>query len=140
MSYIMNDLLTIATCTVAESARIAFFQSAGERLPASKGFAALSAALSAAFTAAEQMARGHGIAGMLIAPVAWLFVVWTASLVERKIDYRIASALLLGSIPVCVGLIMFAGYDLLELAVAAWGTAVMFNVLIKQNKEWSLWR
>jgi hypothetical protein len=35
---------------------------------------------------------------------------------------------------------MFAGHDLLELVVAAWGAAVMFNVLIKQNKEWSLWR
>jgi hypothetical protein len=81
----MNDLLAIATCTVAESARIAFFQSAGERLPASKGFAALSAA----FTAAVQMARGHGIAGMLIAPAAWLFVVWMASLVGRKIDYSL---------------------------------------------------
>jgi hypothetical protein len=86
------------------------------------------------------MSRGHGIAGMLIAPPVWLFVVWTASRVGRKIDYRIASALLLGSIPVCAVLILVAGRDLWEWAVAAWGAAVMLNVLVKQNKEWLLWR
>jgi hypothetical protein len=136
----MKYLLVLGASTVAESARIATFQSAGERLPASKWVAAWSAALSIAFTAAEQMSRGHGIAGMLIAPPVWLFVVWTASRVGRKIDYRIASALLLGSIPVCAVLILVAGRDLWEWAVAAWGAAVMLNVLVKQNKEWLLWR
>jgi hypothetical protein len=35
---------------------------------------------------------------------------------------------------------MVAGHDLLEWVAAAWGTGVALNVLIKQNKEWSLWR
>ena len=136
----MKELLMLVREIMVRAFGIATLQSVGKDLPESKGFAAWSAALSAAFIAGEQMARDHGIAGMLIAPAAWLFVVWTASRVGRKIDYRIASALLLGSIPVCVVLILVAGRDLWEWAVAAWGAAVMLNVLVKQNKEWSSWR
>jgi len=135
----MKELFNLLRVTVVRAFEIATFQSVGKDLPESKEFAVWSSALSVAFVVGEQMARGHGIAGMLIVPAAWLFVVWTASRAGRKIDYRIASALLLGSIPVCAVLILVAGHDLWEWAVAAWGAAVLFNVLFKQNKEWSSW-
>lgn len=136
----MKELLMLVHQTLVRAFEIATFRSAGKGLPESQGFAVWPAVLSASSIAGEQMARDHGIADMLIAPAVWLFVVWTASRVGRKIDYRIASALLLGSIPVCAVLILVAGRDLWEWAVAAWGAAVMLNVLVKQNKEWSSWR
>ncbi|MEO1767949.1 hypothetical protein [Thiobacter aerophilum] len=135
----MKELFLLLRETVARAFEIATFRSVGHDLPESKGFATCLAVLSAAFVAGEQLARGHGIAGMLIAPAAWLLVVWTSSLVEGKVSYRIASALLLGSAPICVALIVVAGHDWLEWVVAAWGAAVMLNVLVKQNKEWSSW-
>lgn len=136
----MKELLMLVREIMVRAFGIATFQSVGKELPDSKGFAIWSAALSVAFIAGEQMARGHGIVGMLIAPAAWLFVVWTASRVGRKIDYRIASALLLGSIPVCAVLILVAGRDLWEWGVAAWGAFVMLNVLARQHEGWSPWR
>lgn len=136
----MKEVFLLMRETIVRAFQIATLQSVGKELPDSKGFAILSAALSAAFVAGEQLARGHGIAGMLIVPAAWLFVVWTASRVEGKISYRIASALLLGSIPVCAVLILVAGRDLWEWAVAAWGASVMLNVLARQHEGWSPWR
>lgn len=136
----MKELLMLVREIMVRAFGIATFQSVGKELPDSKGFAIWSAALSVAFIAGEQMARGHGIVGMLIAPAAWLFVVWTASRVGRKIDYRIASALLLGSIPMCAVLILVAGRDLWEWGVAAWGAFVMLNVLARQHEGWSPWR
>lgn len=136
----MKEMFLLMRETIVRAFEIATFRSVGSDLPESKGFATWSAALSAAFVAGEQLARGHGIVGMLIAPAAWLFVVWTASRVGRKIDYRIASALLFGSLPVCAVLILVAGSDLWEWAAAAWGAFVMLNVLARQHKEWSPWR
>lgn len=136
----MKELLMLVRETLVRAFGIATFQSVGKELPDSKGFAIWSAALSAAFIAGEQMARDHGIVGMLITPAAWLFVVWTASRAGRKIDYRIASAILLGSIPVCAVMILVAGNDLLEWAVAAWGAFAMLNVIVQQHEEWSSWR
>lgn len=135
----MKELLLLMRETIVRAFEIATFRSAGSDLPESKGFATWLAALSAAFVAGEQLARGHGIAGMLITPPAWLFVVWVSSRVEGRINYRIASALLLGSIPVCAGLMLVAGHDLWEWAVAAWGAFVMLNVLVQQHEEWSPW-
>lgn len=136
----MKEIFLLVRETIVRAFQIATFRSVGSDLPESKGFATWSAASSAAFVAGEQLARGHGIAGMLIAPAAWLFVVWASSRVEGKITYRIASALLLGSIPVCAVLILVAGRDLWEWAAAAWGAFVMLNVLARQHKEWSPWR
>lgn len=135
----MKELLMLVRETMIRAFEIATLQPVVKDLPESKGFAAWSAALSTAFIAGGEMARGHGIAGMFLTPAAWLFVVWTASRVGRKIEYRIASALLLGSIPVSAVTILVAGRNLWEWAVAAWGAAVMLNVLVKHHKEWSSW-
>ncbi|KAA3421817.1 hypothetical protein, partial [Streptococcus pneumoniae] len=81
----MKELLLLMRETIVRAFEIATFRSAGSDLPESKGFATWLAALSAAFVAGEQLARGYGIAGMLIAPAAWLFVVWASSRVEGKI-------------------------------------------------------
>jgi hypothetical protein len=136
----MKELFMLVRETVWRSFEIATFRSVGPDLPQAKGFATVLAVLSAAFVAGEQLARGHGIVGMLIAPPAWLFVVWTASRAGRKTDYRLASALFLGSIPVCAALIMVAGVKLLEWAVAAWGAFVIVNVLMRKQEGWSPWR
>jgi len=130
----MKDLFILVREIILHAFEIATLRSVGGKLPDSKGFAALSAVLSISFTVAEQMSRGHGIAGMLVVPAAWLLVVWTASRAGRKIDYRIASALLLGSIPVCAVLILVAGHDLLEWVAAAWGAAVILNVLVRSGR------
>jgi hypothetical protein len=135
----MNEFLMLARGIISHAFEIATFRSVGDRLPNSKSFAILSSVLSVAFTLTEQMARGHGMVGALVVPAAWLLVVWGASLADGKIDYRTASALLLGSIPVCAVLVLVAGHAWLELAVAVWGSAVMFNVIVKRNKERSSW-
>jgi hypothetical protein len=136
----MKEFLLLMRETIVRAFEIATFRSVGHDLPKSKGFAAWLAALSAAFVAGEQLARGHGIADMLIVPAAWLFVVGVSSLAEGKINYRVASAMLLGSIPVCATLILVAGHDLLEWVVAAWGAFVTLNVLARQHGGWSQWR
>ncbi|MGC9008969.1 MAG: hypothetical protein ACP5IY_07855, partial [Halothiobacillaceae bacterium] len=74
-----------------------------------------------------------------LVPPAWLFAVWISSLVEREISYRIASALLLGSMPICAVMFLVAGNDWLEWAANAWCAVVMLNVLFKQNEEWAAW-
>lgn len=136
----MKELLILVREVVVRAFEIATFRSAGSDLPESKSFAGCLAAISAIFVAGEQMARGHGIAGMLIAPPAWLFVVWVSSLANGKTNYRIAAALMLGAIPVCVGLMLVAGHDLLEWVVATWGAFVAINVLARQHEGWSSWR
>lgn len=136
----MNALLMLVRETAIRAFKIVTLQSVGEDLPQSRGFAVWSAALAVPLFAAEQGIRDHGIVGMILVPAAWLVMVWTASRVDGKIDYRIASALLLGSIPVCVALILVAGHDLWEWVAAAWGALALYNVILKQNKEWSPWR
>lgn len=136
----MKELLLLMRETIVRAFEIATFRSAGSDLPESKGFAAWSAALSVAFIVLSGMPSDVGIVRMLINLAAWLFVVWTASRVGRKIDYRIASAMLLGLIPVCAVAMLVNGNDLLEWAVAAWGAFVMLNVLARQHEGWSPWR
>jgi hypothetical protein len=135
----MKELLMLVRGIILHAFEIATLRSVGDRLPDSKWFASLSAALSVPFTVAEQLARGHGIVGALVVPAAWLLAVWGASMADGKIDYRAASALLLGSIPVCAVLVLVAGHGWLELAVAVWGSAVMVNVIVKRKKERSSW-
>ncbi|WP_126448218.1 hypothetical protein [Sulfuricystis multivorans] len=132
----MKELLLLVRETIVRAFEIATFRSVGADLPNARGFAMAVSVLSAAFVAGEQLARGHGIAGMIIIPAVWLFVIWTVSRVEGQIDYRIASALLLGSIPVCVILVLVAGSEPMEWIVSAWGAVVMLNVLAKQHKQW----
>lgn len=133
-------ILLILRETVSRSLKIATFQHAGEDLPESKSFAIWSAILSIVLVIGEQLVSGHGMRGALLAPVAWLFAVWITSLDDEGINYRVASAMLIGTLPVCAAMILVAGYEILEWIATAWGTAVVLAVLVRHKKELSLWR
>lgn len=136
----MKELLILARETALHALRIVTLRSAGESLPDSKWFAYWSAAWSLPLVIAEQLVRhGLGLLGVIIVPLAWAGAVWTLSRNDGKTSYRIASSLLLASVPICIANIIVAGNELMEWGVSAWGAAVVFNVILRQHKKERLW-
>jgi len=135
----MRELLRLLQGLIVRAFEIACFRSVGADLPPSRGLTLVLAALSVPFEIGEQWARGHGVLGMLIGPPIWLFLVGMIALEGKKMNFRVASAILLGMLPVYASMIVVSGVDVVEWVVAAWGALVIFHVLLKQHKEWRQW-
>jgi len=117
-----------------QAVRFAFFKGTHKEIPDSMGLLVALGILSTLAVITEQVAREHHWTMILLTPTLFAVCVFVTAWSDGKIDRRMASSLLLISIPFGLAMAFTGIMPILETPVALWGGLAMLTVILK-NKE-----